>query len=129
MAPQSCVMNPAQGSPPSAAPGETSDEDTVAAGIGTDERDLSPVRRCKSKSSDLPFSVESLISDSTPCRSLHPAEPCSGCARAEETECASPRGLYRSKAEAVDLSDKDASTWLQTPYASPTRKWSICFYD
>ncbi|XP_030297346.1 homeobox protein MSH-C [Sparus aurata] len=118
MAPQSCVMNPAQGSPPSAAPGETSPEDRAAGGMGTDELDLSSVRRCKTKSLDLPFSVESLISDRTPDRSLHsPA----GSVRVEETECASPRGLYRFKQEAVELSDKEASPWSQTPCASPPR--------
>ncbi|KAL3972121.1 semaphorin 6 [Sarotherodon galilaeus] len=121
MAPQSCVMNPAQGSPPVAAPGETSPEDRAADGIGTDELDLSPVRRCKPKSSDLPFSVESLISDRTPCRSLQDAEPGSGCVRIEDAECASQRGFYRSKPEAVDLSDKETSSWLQAPCASPPR--------
>ncbi|XP_031695266.1 homeobox protein MSH-C isoform X1 [Anarrhichthys ocellatus] len=120
MAPQSCVMNPAQGSPPSAALGETSPEDRVAGGIGTDELDLSSTRRCKTKSLDLPFSVESLISDRTPERSLHSPEPGSGCVRTEETECASPRGLYRSKPEALDLSDKETSPWCQTPHASPS---------
>ncbi|XP_035520039.1 homeobox protein MSH-C [Morone saxatilis] len=121
MAPQSCVMNPAQGSPPSAAPGETQPEDRAAGGMGTDELDLSSVRRCKTKSLDLPFSVESLISDRTPDRSLHSPGPGSGCVRGEETECASPRGLYRSKTEAVDFSDKETSSWIQTPYASPSR--------
>lgn len=114
-------MNPAQGSPPSAAPGETSPEDRAAGGMGTDELDLSSVRRCKTKSLDLPFSVESLISNRTPDRSIHSPEPGSGCPRAEETECASLSGLYRSKQEAVDLSDKETCLWSQSPYASPPR--------
>nr|XP_046258663.1 homeobox protein MSH-C [Scatophagus argus] len=121
MAPQSCVMNPAQGSPPSAAMGETSPDDQVAGGVGTDELDLSSVRRYKTKSLDLPFSVESLISDRTPDRSLHSVERGSGCVGPEETECASPRGHYRSKLEAVDLSDKEMSPWSQASYASPPR--------
>ncbi|XP_030603509.1 homeobox protein MSH-C [Archocentrus centrarchus] len=122
MAPQSCVMNPAQGSPPLAAPGETSPEDRAAGAVGTDEPDLSPVRRCKSKSLDLPFSVESLISDRTPCRSLQDAKSGSGCVlEAGETECASQRGFYRPEAEAVDLSDKETSSWFQAPCASPPR--------
>ncbi|KAM4591964.1 homeobox protein MSH-C [Odontesthes bonariensis] len=122
MAPQSCVMNLAQASPPSAAPGETSPVERAASGVETDELDLSPVRRCKTKNLDLPFSVESLISDRTPsCRSFHSPEPGSGCVRTEETECASPSGVYRSKPEAVDLSDKETSDWVQGPYASPTR--------
>ncbi|XP_070772451.1 homeobox protein MSH-C [Enoplosus armatus] len=121
MAPQSCVMNPAQGSPPSAAPGETSPEQQAAGGMGTDELGLSSVRRCKTKCLDLPFSVESLISDRTPDRGIHSPEPGSGCTRAEETECASPRGLYRSKPEPVDLSDKETSPWCQVSNASPPR--------
>ncbi|KAK2824236.1 hypothetical protein Q5P01_021411 [Channa striata] len=121
MAPQSCVMNPAQGSPPSDAPGETSAEEQTAGGVGTDTLDLSAVKRCKTKSVDLPFSVESLIADRIPGRSLHSPEPGSGCLPAEETECASPRELYRSKAEAAELSDKDRSPWFQAPYASPPR--------
>ncbi|XP_034407419.1 homeobox protein MSH-C isoform X2 [Cyclopterus lumpus] len=119
MAPQSCVMNPAQGSPPAAAPGETSPDDRVAGGIQTDELDLSSTRKCKTKSVDLPFSVESLISDRTPDRSLYSPEPGSGCVRTEETECASPRGLCRCKPEAMDLSDKETSSWFQAPHASP----------
>ncbi|XP_018543760.1 LOW QUALITY PROTEIN: homeobox protein MSH-C [Lates calcarifer] len=122
MAPQSCVMNPAQGSPPSTAPGETSPaEDRAAGGMGTDKLDLSPVRRCKTKKFDLPFSVESLISDRPPGSNLHSPDPGSGCVRAEETECASPGGLYRSKPEALDSSDKESSPWFQAPYASPPR--------
>lgn len=128
MAPQSCVMNPAQGSPPSAAPGETLPEDRAAGGMGTDELDLSSVRRCKAKSLDLPFSVESLISDRTPDRNPHSPEPGSGCVRAEETECASPRGLYGSKQEAVDLSDKDTSPWFQAPYASPPSECRTLYF-
>lgn len=120
MAPQSCVMNPAQGSPPSAAPRETSPKERAAGGVRADELDLSSDRRCKSKSLELPFSVESLISDRTPDRSLKAAECAPRCAGAEETECASPKGLYRSKVEAVDLSDKETSHWSQAPYASPT---------
>ncbi|XP_071336870.1 homeobox protein MSH-C [Trachinotus anak] len=121
MAPQSCVMNPAQGSPPSTAPGDTSPEDRAAGGMGTDKLDLSPVRRCKTKTLDLPFSVESLMSDMPPGRSVHSPEPGSGCARAEETECASPSGLYRSDPEVVDSTDKETGPWFQAPYASPPR--------
>ncbi|XP_068424888.1 homeobox protein MSH-C isoform X2 [Clinocottus analis] len=121
MAPQSCVMNPAQGSPPAAALGETSLEDRVAGGMGTDELDLSSARKCKDKIVDLPFSVESLISDRTPDKSLHSPEPASACVRTEETECASPRGLYLCKPEAMDLSDKETSPWCQAPHASPPR--------
>lgn len=128
MAPQSCVMNPAQGSPPSAAPGETSPESRVAGVVGTDKLDLSPARRCKTKSLDLPFSVESLISDRTPGRSLHSPEPGSGCVRTEETECASPRELYRSKPEVAEHSDQETSSWFQAPYASPPSECRILYF-
>ncbi|KAM4599614.1 homeobox protein MSH-C [Fundulus diaphanus] len=116
MAPQSCVMNPAQGSPAL----ETS-RDKAAGEAGAEELDMSPNRSCKTKGLDLPFSVESLISDRTsPCSSLHSPELGSGCVRAEELECASPRPVCGSKLEAVDLSDKE-STWLQDPYPSNKR--------
>ncbi|XP_019942704.1 homeobox protein MSH-C [Paralichthys olivaceus] len=123
MAPQSCVMNPAQGSPRSAVPPrDTAPEERAAGGVGTDELDMSPVRRCKSKSLELPFSVESLMSDRPPGRDHHsPAPAGSGCVPAEETECASPRGLHRSKAEAVEPGDKDTGPWFQSTYASPPR--------
>ena len=99
MAPQSCVMNPVQGSPPSAAPEDTS------------ELDLSSLRRCKHKSCDLPFSVESLISAGTPERS--------GPVRAQDAdECASPGGLH-------ELGDRDPSRWGRAPYASPPSECRI----
>lgn len=114
MAPQSCVMNPAQG-----APGETPPEDRGSAG---ELCVVSPVR-CKSTSSDLPFSVESLMSDrgAPPGRSPRSPVPGSGCVRTEE--CASPRGVCGSKLEAVDLSETEA--WLQGP--SPTSKSQLFF--
>lgn len=124
-------MNPAQGSPPSTAPGDTSPEDRAAGDMGTDKLDLSPVRRCKSKTLDLPFSVESLISERPPGRSVHSPEPGSGCVQALETECASPSGLYRSKPEAVDSSDKETSPWFQASYSSPPSECWIaapCLY-
>ncbi|KAL6101784.1 uncharacterized protein ACO6RY_16953 [Pungitius sinensis] len=118
MAPQLCVMNPAQGSPPSAAPGETPPEDRVTGDMRTDELDLSPTRRCKNKSLDIPFSVESLISDRTPDKSLRSPEPGSCCIRTDETECASPRGPHRSKPEATHVGDKETSPWFQAPHAA-----------
>ncbi|XP_058508352.1 homeobox protein MSH-C [Solea solea] len=118
MAPQSCVMNPAQGSPPSTAPGETSSAEEGAANV-----DLSPARRCKNSSLDLSFGVDSIISDRPSGRSLHSPGSGSGCVRAvdEDSDCASPRELYRSKAEAVDPDDMDKRPWCQASYASPTR--------
>uniref|UniRef100_A0A1A7XCD3 Homeobox domain-containing protein n=1 Tax=Iconisemion striatum TaxID=60296 RepID=A0A1A7XCD3_9TELE len=118
MAPLSCVMNPAQGSPVLASPGEARD----SAEVGTNELDMPSFRRCKTQTLDLSFSVESIISDRNPqSRSLHSSESGSGCDRTEETECASPRGVCGSQVEAVDLSDKETRPWLQDPYASPSR--------
>ncbi|PWA25967.1 hypothetical protein CCH79_00001595 [Gambusia affinis] len=116
MAPQSCVMNPAQGSPAL----DTSRQDTAAGETGAEELDMAPRRSCKTKGFELPFSVESLISDRTsPCSSSCSSDLKSGSVRTEETECASPRGICGSKLEAVDLSDKER-TWLQDPYHAHT---------
>lgn len=112
MAPQLCVMNCAQGSPPSAAHQRPSAQDEAAGGVGHDNLNLASLKRCKSRGPDLPFSVESLISDS---RSS--PEPDSGRVRVEETECASPSGTHRSKSEAADFSE-DTGAWLQGSYAS-----------
>nr|XP_015799719.2 homeobox protein MSH-C [Nothobranchius furzeri] len=103
MAPLSCVMNPAQGSPASAAPGEDRD----SAEVGANQLDMSSARRCKSQTLDLPFSVEFIISDRHPQkRSIHSPEPGSSCDGTEESESASPRGVTGSQVEAVDLSDE-----------------------
>lgn len=121
MAPQSCVMNPAQGSPAL----DTSRQDKAAEETGAEELDMAPRRSCKTKGFELPFSVESLISDRTsPCSSSRSSDLKSGCVRTEETECASPRGICGSKLEAVDLSEKER-TWLQDPYHAHTSKLEI----
>ncbi|KAM9364255.1 homeobox protein MSH-C [Pholidichthys leucotaenia] len=117
MAPQSCVMNPAQGSPRSAAAVETCSD------CRPKDPEPSAARRCRTRAGlDLPFSVEALISDRTQqYRNLPDPELASGCVQAEETECPSPGGLYGSKVEAVDLSDKETSVWFSSPYtASPS---------
>lgn len=112
MAPQSCVMNPAQGSPPSAMT-------SPAEHRTTEQLELSPVRTCKPRSLDLPFGVESLISKRTPSASLQSPEPGSDCGRAEDKDCGSPSGLYRSTAEALGPGDKESSSWFQASYGSP----------
>ncbi|XP_061808965.1 homeobox protein MSH-C [Nerophis lumbriciformis] len=105
MAPQLCVMNPAQGSPPSAAAPED---------VSAPERlDPSPVTRCKGARVDLPFSVESLISvDRTQARTLRLTEPSRGCVRIEETP------TVELKTEDVDVNDTEKTHWLQS---SPPR--------
>lgn len=123
MAPQSCVMNPAQGSPPSLAAEESAVEDKAAG--ETEELDLSPVRRCKNKTHNLPFSVESLISERTPERIRFSPDRRQGCVRSGETECASPRGLYESNQETVELRDKEGDHWSHAPYTSPPSEYEI----
>ncbi|XP_054654855.1 homeobox protein MSH-C [Dunckerocampus dactyliophorus] len=123
MAPQLCVMNPAQGSPPSAAAPEDTYPKECASGVSApNQLDLSPVTRCKGKSVDLSFSVESLISgDRTQGRSLRLTESSRGCAT-EDSACASPVELNGSKAENVDVNDKESNHWFQSAaYTSPPR--------
>ncbi|XP_061646534.1 homeobox protein MSH-C [Phyllopteryx taeniolatus] len=121
MAPQVCVMNPAQGSPPSAAPGDTAAEERASGGSAPEQLDPSPVARWKGKSADLPFSVESLISDRTHARNQQSTEP--GVRKEEDTGRTSPVELHRFKGENVDVdvNDKDSSPWLQSAYTSPPR--------
>uniref|UniRef100_A0AAV2JPE0 Homeobox domain-containing protein n=1 Tax=Knipowitschia caucasica TaxID=637954 RepID=A0AAV2JPE0_KNICA len=102
-------MNPSQGSPASAPAGDPLTESQMC--TESSELDLSSARRCKVKSADLPFSVESLISR-TPSRSV-------SCVRPEES--ASHRELLRPKAEAVDPTDTDTGHWMQPRYTSPPR--------
>lgn len=125
MAPQSCVMNPAQGSPPSAAAEESTPEDKKIGETG--ELDLSPVRRCKNNTPNLPFSVESLISERTPERSRFSPGRRQGCVLSEGTECSSPRGLYQSNPETVELRDKEVDQWNHTPYTSPPSEYGSLF--
>ncbi|XP_020777133.1 homeobox protein MSH-C [Boleophthalmus pectinirostris] len=116
MAPLSCVMNPAQGSPASAPTEDPITEQVSQICTESSELDLSSAKRCKVKSVDLPFSVESLISR-TPSRNLQNAGM--GYLRSEES--ASHRELLRPKAEAADLSDTEAGHWIQPRYSSPPR--------
>ncbi|XP_077351613.1 homeobox protein MSH-C [Festucalex cinctus] len=117
MAPQLCVMNPAQGSPPSAAPGDTSAEERASGGSAPEKLHSSPAARCKGKSVDLPFSVESLICDRTQARSQQSTEP--GARIERDTARTSPVELNRVKGENVDVNDKESSPW--SSYASPPR--------
>ncbi|XP_051935505.1 homeobox protein MSH-C [Hippocampus zosterae] len=119
MAPQLCVMNPAQGSPPSAAPGDITAEERVSGGSAPEQLDSSPVARCKGKSVDLPFSVESLMSDRNQTTCQQSTE--SSARMEEDAERASPVELNRFKTENVDVNDKESSPWLQSSYASPPR--------
>lgn len=114
MAPLSCVMNPAQGSPASAN-GDPVTEQVSHMCTENGELDLSPAKKCKVKSVDLPFSVESLISR-TPSRNLQNALV--GYVRPEES---TSRELLRPKAEVADLSDTETGHWIQPRYTSPPK--------
>lgn len=137
MAPRSSVMNPGQGSLVPATPEETTpdDRDGDKETVGT-QTQTAPVKRCKSNTLNLPFSVESLISNKTSSRTHHSPDPGLGHPRDEEGVCRSPMGGYTDKqrlplgwgelsdspkGEATELGDKEQCSWYQTPYASSPR--------
>lgn len=131
-------MNPAQGSQATARV-ETFTEDLDDSNETEEPHThevATPVKRCKSKSLNLPFSVESLISNRTPGRTRYSSDPGLGNPPAEEAGCRSPMGLYAEKRfplgavadlsdspkrETVELSDKEQCSWFQAPYPSPPR--------
>lgn len=112
MAPLSCVMNPAQGSPASALNRDPVPEQVSQICAEKRELDLSPAKKCKVKSVDLPFSVESLISRTPSVFTGH----------VRPNETTSPRELLQPKAEVADLSDTETGHWIQPRYISPPRK-------
>lgn len=114
MAPLSCVMNPAQGSPPSAPKADPVQEQVSQICTENGELDLSPAKKCKVKSVDLPFSVESLISR-TPSRNVQNALVGF---RPEES---ASRELLRPKVEVTELSDTETGHWMQPRYNSPPK--------
>ena len=145
MAPRSCMMNPAPGSPTATTPGETLPGERCTK-MGKDalnkRLDLSPVRRCMDKSLNLPFSVESLMSDKrTPTRT-HFSSPEAGSGGQSDGSGSptSPRDVYAqtrlqrsgaeelsdcTKREAAELSDREQSPWFQTSYASPPSEFAV----
>ncbi|XP_046885568.1 homeobox protein MSH-C [Hypomesus transpacificus] len=137
MAPLSCVMNPAQGSPATAQVDDLPDDRNDSKEIELQTRDLAtPVKRCKTKSLNLPFSVESLISNRAPGRTHYSSDPGLAKNQTEVKVCRSPMGLYAEKRfplsggadlsdspkrETVELSDKEQCSWFQAEFASPPR--------
>ncbi|KAM6956338.1 homeobox protein MSH-C [Aplochiton taeniatus] len=124
-------MNPALGSPTSVT-GNTSPGGIM--GIEEPQTcDPSPVKRCKSKIFNLPFSVESLISDKMPVKTHYLLDPdinnlhSDDCRRklyagergsfADLPDCLKRESMELS--EAVELVDKDHNSW--TAYATPPR--------
>ncbi|KAG9345915.1 hypothetical protein JZ751_007729 [Albula glossodonta] len=137
MAPYSCIMNPIQGSISQEIKLQEK-EDTEKEGIQSKDKNAAKGFKCKTFS--LPFSVESLISNRSTCRTQYfsselgvvPPKP-----GAEQPRQNSPRTIYAenslssesipnlsdsSKNESEDLNDNDQTTWFQTSsYSTPTR--------
>ncbi|KAL4639996.1 homeobox protein MSH-C-like [Arapaima gigas] len=137
MAPYSCNMNPIQGSP---------SQDLKLQEKGNNEKeDLRSQEKvakgCKSKTFSLPFSVESLISHRTPCRTPYSSFDAdmgmSKTGSEQEKAEPSPRTLCRGGNISMDtfanltectrnltgdLNDKDQSSWIQTSsYSTSSR--------
>lgn len=133
------TMNPAQGSPSKRLHQK---EETDTEGEDLQPKDMTTDKGYKLQRSSLPFSVESLISKKTTCRTTYsPAD----LAAALPTPAAgqsvqfSPRTLYAESAVAAEssqgvcssssedspqFSDKDQSTWYKTSsFSAPPRKF------
>ncbi|KAM9315322.1 homeobox protein MSH-C-like [Pholidichthys leucotaenia] len=130
-------MNPAQGSPSQDAKELHQKDD---AGTGSEElepKDMTTAEKgCKRQRSSLPFSVESLISKQTTCRTPYSPSDLAlvlpkpavgqGAQFAHRTFYAerkvaaeSPQGAGSSSENSPQFCDKDQSTWFQTTSFSP----------
>ncbi len=142
MAPSPCVMmNPVQGSPSQDARQLHQKEETDTEGEELQPKDMTTEKGYKLQRSSLPFSVESLISKKTTCRtSYSPSDlavvlPKSPAGRGAQF---SPRTLYAERKDSAESSqgvssssseespqfcEKDQSTWFQTSsFSTPPRK-------
>lgn len=142
MAPSPCVvMNPVQGSPSQDAKQLHQKEETDTEGEDLQPKDMTTEKGYKLQRSSLPFSVESLISKKTTCRtSYSPSDLALVLPKPVAGQGAqfSPRTFYaESKASAESsqgvsssssedspqFCDKDQSTWFQTSsFSTPPRK-------
>lgn len=143
MAPSPCIMmNPVQGSPSQDAKQLHQKEETDTEGEELQPKDMTTDKGYKLQRSSLPFSVESLISKKTTCRtSYSPTDlalvlpkPVVGQVGAQF----SPRTLYAERKVSAESSqgvsssssedspqfcEKDQSTWFQTSsFSTPPRK-------
>ncbi|XP_036403090.1 homeobox protein MSH-C-like [Megalops cyprinoides] len=137
MAPFSGIMNPVHGSL-SQDLKLNEKEDSERDGIQSKDKTTAKGFKCKTFS--LPFSVESLISNRSPCRTQYSSSELGVVppkAAAEQPRQLSPRTIYAEsnisaesipnlsdspKNEGEDLNDNDQSTWFQTAsYSTPTR--------
>uniref|UniRef100_UPI0037E8E329 homeobox protein MSH-C-like n=1 Tax=Semicossyphus pulcher TaxID=241346 RepID=UPI0037E8E329 len=144
MAPSPCVMmNPVQGSPSEDAKQLHQKEETDTEGEELQPKDMTTEKGYKLQRSSLPFSVESLISKKTTCRTSYPPsdlalvlpQPAAG-----QGAQFSPRTLYAERKVSAESSqgvsssssedspqfcDKDQSTWFQTSsFSTPPRNSS-----
>lgn len=143
MAPSTCRMNSSQGSPSHEVKAQEkadSDKEEVRPNEATVDKGL------KTKTSSLPFSVESLIAKKTTCRTVYTAAGPGLVLPKPVTEqmgqFSSPRTFYAEKSKVPsesfpnasdsmnddneEFSDKEQSTWFRTSsFSSPPRKF--CF--
>lgn len=142
MAPFPCIaMNPAQRSPSRDAKQLNQKEETDTEGEELQPKDMTTEKGYKVQRSSLPFSVESLISKKTTCRTSYPPSdlalvlPKPAAAQGAQF---SPRTFYADSKVAAESSqgvsssssedspqfcEKDQSTWFQTSsFSTPPRK-------
>lgn len=136
------MMNPAQGSPSEDGKQLHQKEETETEEEEAQPKDMTTEKGYKNQRSSLPFSVESLISKKTTCRSAFPPsefglvlpKPVA----AQSGAHFSPRTLYAERKLSTESSpgvsscsseenpqfcDKDQSTWFQTAsFPTPPRK-------
>nr|XP_033796024.1 homeobox protein MSH-C-like [Geotrypetes seraphini] len=136
MAPYSLIMNPGQGSlGPETTQQETKEEESQPTNLADGAKTVS--KDCRTQASNLPFSVESLISDRKPFRTVsEPGLLAVNHARLGEQQPPS-RTLYadkgfsgedvatlpeRSKHDLESLGDKEANSWFhKSSYSPPPR--------
>lgn len=142
MAPAPCIMmNPVQGSPSQDAKLLHQKEETDTEGEELQPKDMTTAKGYKLQRSSLPFSVESLISKKTTCRTPYsPSDlalvlpnpvPGQGAQFSPRTFYAerkvsaeSSQGVSNSSSEdSPQFCDKDQSTWFQSSsFSTPPRK-------
>lgn len=144
MAPSPCaMMNPVQGPPSQDAKQPHHKEETDAEGEELQPKDMTTEKGYKLPRSSLPFSVESLISKKTTCRTAYPPsdlalvlpKPAAGqgahfsprtlYAERKAPLAESPQGVSSSSSseDSPQFCDKDQSTWFQTSsFSTPPRK-------
>ncbi|KAM4611528.1 homeobox protein MSH-B [Polymixia lowei] len=143
MAPSPCVMmNPIQGSPSQDTKLVHQKEETDTEGDDLQPKDMTTDKGYKTQRSSLPFSVESLISKKTTCRTYTPSDLGLVLPKPVSAQGApySPRTFYAERKVSAESSqgvssspsedspqfcEKDQSTWFQTSsFSTPPRSSS-----